>query len=112
MRVSLRTVRNLAFGVLLITAAVGVQRKVFAASCSSWDGSWDFINLYSCGEYMYEYEALSDMNGIAGSYATDYQWGGGVYQDPYWYARLGSFEEPAYYDSAWPVCPNYWCDPY
>ncbi|HVX91318.1 MAG TPA: hypothetical protein VHC20_06910 [Candidatus Paceibacterota bacterium] len=109
MQVSSRIVRNAAFVVLLVVAAVGVQRKVFAASCSSWTGTWDFINLYSCGEYVYDSDALPDMHNIADYYASAYNWGGGVYHDPYWYARLGSFEDPAYYDSAWPVCPNSWC---
>lgn len=110
MKVTTRFVRNLAFALLLATAAVGVQKKVFAASCSSWSGYWDWISLSSCGEYMYDNVALSDMHGIAGDYARNYNWGGGVYQQPYWWARLGSYEAPAYYDSVWPVCPNSWCD--
>jgi hypothetical protein len=109
MIISIRSIRNVAVAILLASAVVGVQRHVFAASCQSWTGDWDFIDLYSCGPYLYDTDAIPDMHGIANSYATSYAWGDGVYCDPYWYSRLGSLEDPAYYDSAWPTCPGTDC---
>ena len=99
-----RVIRNIAFATLLATAAFGIQRRVFAASCASISGGWDFVSLSGCGPYSgASSSAVSDMRGIAASYVTGYNWGSGVYSDPYWWARVGSFEDPAYYDSYWQV---------
>jgi hypothetical protein len=59
----------------------------------------------SCGEYSGDSSsALDDMRGIAGSLAQNYYWANDVYHDPYWWARVTPFDEPAYYDSAWEMC--------
>lgn len=105
----MKMIRNAAFGILLVVANIGAARNVFAASCENIDSSYQYANVYNCGPYDYENDALPDMRAKAGAYVQAYNWGDGVYQDPYWWSRITPFDAPGYYDSAWPVCPTGWC---
>ena len=90
MQLDIRRIRNLAFIAMLAVVAVAAEKKLFAASCGSWSGGYDFIHLYSCGEYVYDNDAIPDMRSIANGIVINYSYGDGVYCDPYWWARLGS----------------------
>ena len=90
---SVRTVRNLAFGVLVAVALVGAQKRVFASGCQDVYGTM-YLNLVYCGPYTYEGEAISSMQSIAEGAC----WGHAYY---YWHVRVGDFGGDAYYDSMW-----------
>jgi len=110
MKLSVRTFRNATFVVLLLASAVGIQRRVLAASCESMSSNWDTASIDNCGPYEYSTDPIVDMRSKIGAYVVNYNWGGGVYQDPFWWVRLTPFEEDAYYSSAWAVCPTSgWC---
>ena len=101
--------RKVAFCVLLAVLAMGARVLLSAASCANIEASWDTASLYYCGDYGYSSDFLDDMRSKASAYVQAYNWGSGVYDDPYWWGRVTPFDGPAYYDSAWAVCPSGWC---
>jgi hypothetical protein len=96
MKLSIRTVRNLVFGALLAVTFIAADRDAFATSCAdAWGGGGSMVTLQYCGPYSSTGEAFAHMESVA----LGFCWSPGAYL--YWYARVGDFSGPEYYDSAW-----------
>jgi hypothetical protein len=100
MRFSIKAIRNIALALLLVAATIGVQKKVFATSCSSAYFTGGGVQMTYCGPYIYESsEAINDMGvtaeGICGSYLPN------THASLYWWQRVTGDDQDAYYDSGW-----------
>lgn len=101
---ALRIVRNVTFLVLLIAAAVAMEKKVFAISCGSYFYGFTTVSMSNCGGFTYE----SGENGALQWMKNDADWRCQAYMFPpadeaylYWWYREGDFQEEAYYSSSW-----------
>ena len=88
---TIRVIRNVSFGVVLLILAFSVHRKMSASGCDqAWPGGGPSAELQYCGGYASENEGLSDMEGVALGVCFE------PYVDLYWYMRVGDFSGPIY----------------